>query len=167
MKKMILLMFVLIMAGCAEKLTMPLVSTGAPFDISAFKPYAAKGSGKISGQAFLKTAGGEVKVAAGDKIELWPATPYIKDIRTIKDSGAGVANLTHEIVAEMKPYIRDVIADAQGNFEFNDLPPGEYMLETYLTWKVPGRYGLYDTGGVISAFVTIAEGESKRVILTD
>jgi hypothetical protein len=166
MKIMRLFIFwsIFLMLGCIKEPR--LQNTSVPFDSKVLLPYAEKGKARITGQAFLKTAGGDVKVAAGNSIELWPATDFVREIRRIKDAGLQVANLTTEHVQIMRPYIRESIGDAQGGFEFADLPAGEYMLETYLTWKVPGPDGLYDTGGVISAFVTVSDGESKRVMLT-
>lgn len=166
MNKFVSLIFFLLIACASEPHGLQHINTVEPFDLSLFRPYSQKGSGRIYGQAFLKTGGGDVKVAAGDIIELWPATPFVKDIRRIKDAGYGVANLTNEMVLQMKPFVRETVGDAQGGFEFNDLPAGEYMLETYLIWKVVGRNGLENTGGLITAFVEIKGEEAKRVILT-
>jgi hypothetical protein len=164
MIRLLVLCLSILLLGCIKEPR--LQNTAVPFDSKVLLPYAENGTAKITGQAFLKTAGGDVKVAAGNTIELWPATGFVKEIRRIKDAGFDVANLTVEHVQTMRPYIRESIGDAQGGFEFTDLPAGEYMLETYLTWKVPGRDGLYDTGGLISTFVTLKEGETKRIMLT-
>lgn len=60
------------------------------------------------------------------------------------------------------PYQRTVIADANGNFKFTNLPPGEYLVACKITWKVLD----YTSGGTITQIVKISEGENKTIVLT-
>lgn len=61
---------------------------------------------------------------------------------------------------------RRQIADAEGRFEFTDLPAGDYMLEVEITWEAAGMYGPVKTGSMVWKFVTAEEGGKHRVMLT-
>jgi len=68
--------------------------------------------------------------------------------------GAGVLFLT-------------TIADAEGRFIFENVPPGRYYLTTVITWEIPS-YGSYTqmTGGVVCKRIEVDNGERVDVILT-
>lgn len=147
------------LTGCAVA---PQTTMKTPFSVKDFEPYRAKGTAKIYGQAFLKTRGGDVKVGAGDKVLLWPAPPFMKEVISLKDQGYSITNYTQDMVQQMQPYIRETVCDAQGNYEFLDLPPGDYFLEVTITWLA----GNQSTGGLIRKSVTLPEGQPMRVVLT-
>jgi hypothetical protein len=155
----------LAIAGCETAPTSR--PTIQPFDPAAFVPYRQPGTGKISGQAFLKTRGGDIKLGAGNKVTLSPATAFNKEVRMMRDQGIEPSNYTDAEIAQFKDTIRNTIADAQGNFEFSGLPAGEYLLEVVIRWEVPGQYGLDTTGGIVHKNVTIKDGESVKVMLTE
>lgn len=152
-------LLLLVPSGCALK---PDIQTKTPFSSKDFEAYKAKGNGKIYGQTFLKTRGGDVKLAAGNTVALWPAPTFMREAMTLREGGYNVTNYTQEVVREILPYKRDSIGDAQGNFDFTDLAPGDYMLEVVITWEVAGS----QTGGVVRKFVTLGEGQAMKVILT-
>ena len=108
-----LLMGFLLLAptGCVSQ---PQTQMKTAFSLKDFEPYKAKGLGKIYGQAFLKTRGGDVKVGAGDKVVLWPFPPFMKEVISLKDQGYSITNYTQEMVQQMLPYVRESIGDAQG-----------------------------------------------------
>lgn len=92
-----------------------------PFDESALQPFAGKGTSTITGQAFLKTAGGEVRYGAGNDVSLIPVTPYtterVKAFVAARDPIlAGI--LAQFIDLRLHKYTRKVVADGSGNFEF-------------------------------------------------
>jgi hypothetical protein len=135
------------------------------FDPASLGPYRQTGTAAIIGQAFLTTRGGDVKVGAGREVTLFPATAFFREAtvhidrgyrpaayQTVRDQFLAVAHRTQ--------------ADAGGNFEFRDLPPGDYMLEVEISWEVPGRYGLYKSGDIIRKFVSVADGQQVRAMLT-
>jgi len=59
---------------------------------------------------------------------------------------------------------RTAIADADGRFQFTELPPGSYYLRTELTWEVP-YHGMQ--GGVIGRRIEVRDGTSQAVVLND
>jgi len=118
----------------------------------------------ISGQAFLKTRGGDVKFGAGNEVILASASEYIesyyREKGRIGSSGWRISQdpLNRELVS----FMTTTIADAGGNFEFKNLPAGEYMLFCEIYWETGGG----KTGGVAYAIVNIGNNEVKKVILT-
>jgi len=165
MKKFLALVALTFLVGCAT--TAPSANTKTLFNNSDFDAYRAKGTGKVVGQAFLKTVGGDVKVAAGDKVSLTPATALIKEMRDMRNHGIEPANFTQDVLAKISDTFKNTIADAQGNFEFTDLPSGEYLLEVNIEWGVAGQYGVYNSGHLVCKYVTVTDGATAKVILTD
>lgn len=146
-------------SGCASP---PQVQVQTPFSVSDFEPYKVKGQGKIYGQAFLKTSGGEMKIGAGDTVSLWPNPPFMKEVISFKDQGDSISNYNTVMVQQIRPYIRESVCDAQGNYEFTDLPPGDYFLEVSVTWLA----GNQRSGEMIRKPVTLGEGQVVKVMLT-
>jgi hypothetical protein len=147
-----------VFAGCVPPRTYQMVT---PFDESEFAPYAGDGTSTIQGQAFLKTRGGEVRYAAGNTVSLIPVTSYSSEIW--RASLAGFRTTTDP---RFDTYIRRVIADGFGNFEFKNIPAGEYYLECPIFWEVPGPYGLSSTGSWVKKQVKVAPGETLKTVLT-
>lgn len=86
----------------------------------------------------------------------------MKEVISLKDRGYSISNYTTEMVQQMRPYVRENVCDAQGNYEFTDLPPGDYFLEITITWLA----GNQTTGGVIRKPITLGEGQVVKVLLT-
>src|SRR3989339_406044 len=138
------LLTIFLLFGC----TKPAFNIQTTFTEDELAPYAKNGTATVVGQAFLKTQGGNVKYAAGNKITLMPVTSYTTEIVTAATSE------TYSKIDNLDPrfgkYRRDSLADGEGRFVFNDIPSGNYYVLTHLTWKVPGPYGsLLSTGGYI------------------
>jgi hypothetical protein len=153
----------LILNGCAvSPKPKPTVEMSTPFNEADFAPYAKKGSGAIIGQAFLKTVGGDVKYGAGSVVYLFPQTPYVMEFFTHAAAGKKVDNID----LRAGKYSKKTMGDGQGNFGFNNLPAGEYILITNIEWGVPTRYGIEQSGGDIVKSVTLKDGEKVKVMLT-
>lgn len=133
------------------------------FNPEEFKPYMVKGTGKISGQAFLKTAGGDVKFGAGNKVELIPMTAYMRErVERVMRRGERLEERDWRVIN----YQRETVADGNGNFEFTEIPPGEYVVYCLIQWQVSSGIYTLPTGDYAYGVVKIAEGESKKVIVT-
>lgn len=159
MKKIEFIAICLLMVGCA----VPLQPRNISFNNDYFSRYAGAGDSKIVGQAFLKTRGGEVRYGAGNEVRLIPVTPY-----TQEDFDGGIVRgepLT-PVDSRVFQYIRKAIVGGQGDFEFKDLPAGDYIVTCIITWEVPGRYGLTPTGAVAYATVSVKSGETAKAIVT-
>jgi hypothetical protein len=74
-------------------------------------------------------------------------------------------------------YNRQTIADAEGRFRFERIPPGEYYIVCQITWEVPnpnyrnefsplfGENLLKTTGGTACAKVRVGSGEAVNAIV--
>ncbi|MDO8458630.1 MAG: hypothetical protein Q7T07_17130 [Burkholderiaceae bacterium] len=133
------------------------------FDAGQFAPFVGQGTATVTGQAFLKTRGGDVKVGAGNQVELVAITPYIQE-------RLDRATINNEKMEPRDPgvlkFVRTTVADAGGNFEFKSVPAGRYAVYCDITWMTPGPYGGSITGGVAYGVVTLKDGESVKVIVT-
>jgi len=124
-------------------------------------PFLAKGTSAIKGQAFLTTKGGDVKVAAGREVWLDPVTAYSMGWFT----KAGCTWQWRELLPPSKTFLdarRQTVADAEGRFEFRNLPAGTYYVRTTVTWEVPS---LGTQGGLLHETVTISSGETKALVM--
>lgn len=156
MKKIIALLLLVFLAGCIPKYKV----TGR-LDPANFEPYSDSGESTIAGQAFLKTKGGDVKLAAGNTISLFPATPYTREMVKVVNTGRHLDPTT--IDNRFHSYIKRTTADAEGRFEFNNLVPGDYFLEATISWYV----SKYNTaGGTIFKEVHVDKDEETHVVLT-
>lgn len=150
-----------LLTGCATFPPIPqrvAADPQAPFDAAALQAGMRPGHAIVRGQAFAKTVGGDVKYGAGNEIELMPMTAYVADCDLLLSAGA-----ISGCAGKIAPYVRRVIADGEGRFEFDDIAPGKYLVETVITWGVPGPYGIEQTGGAVRA---TAEVQSDTDVIT-
>ena len=152
---------VLLTAGCA---TPPPYVVKNNLDHNAMKIYAAEGSTKVIGQAFLKTRGGDIKFGAGELVTIYPDVPYINEINSLP--WYRVKN-AQGIDPKWASYVRKTTSDGGGNFEFSSIPKGSYIIETSVTWGVPTKYGMETQGGTLRTKVTVPESGQVKVIVTE
>jgi hypothetical protein len=132
-----------------------------PFDESVLQGFAGKGASTITGQAFLKTRGGDVKFGAGNKVFLVPVTSYTTEaLRALRDGEQ------LQLDPRLGKYIRTAIADGNGNFEFQNIPSGDYHIECPIVWEVAGEYGLSQTGEVAYTQTHVDDGQTVKVVVT-
>jgi hypothetical protein len=110
------------------------------FAEGALDQYKRRGNSTVAGQAFLTSARGEAWFAAGIEICLVPASKYA-DSRIValetrfRYLGEGYSDqqllqttLIDGFDKRVKEVSRSTTADRFGNFEFRNLPPGEYTI---------------------------------------
>ncbi len=138
----------------------------AVFVEEEYRLYAESGTGSISGQAFFKTAGGDVKYGAGDEIYLNPVTTYSTE--WFKNHV-----VAERLISPSDPralqYMRHTTADGEGRFKFEKLPAGGYYLMCRIVWQYAGGYrgSLLSTGGLAYGQTKIGNGEQvTNVIVT-
>lgn len=135
----------------------------------------ARGRNTITGQAILRTRGGDVKSCAGLEASLIPYSPYSAE-RIAVTYGAGEEGFGGR---ERRPFtpdpaayhntIRRTICDAQGNFRFSNLPDGRYFVLVEVSWDaVQGGYYPYlaQQGGTMMSRVDLRDGEERQLLLT-
>lgn len=150
----------LVLNGCASRT----VQISRSFQESEFIPYQKQGDGSINGQVFLKTRGGEIKYGAGNTVTLIPDTPYTREIWNYMSRD----ELLVGIDGRWLNYVKETTADANGNFEFKNLPAGSYFLKCPVFWEVPNSsYGLTTTGSVVKKSIKLSNGEAIKIVLTE
>jgi len=128
-----------------------------------YAPYRQKGTGRIVGQAFARTRGGDVKVAAGSLVVMNPVTSYSTE--WFRYWVSGKMPMLGAPDPRILEFSRSTRADAGGNFEFSDLAEGEYYVCSSVFWEVPSRYGLDRTGDWLGSKVKVKNGEVTKAIL--
>lgn len=156
---------VLLVTACVTTNNAPVATITASYNAAEYAPYRKPGSGKVVGQAFLKTVGGDVKYGAGDNVALMPVTSLTSDVwNKLVLQNLPVQNLL------ATPHVLDcgrkAVGDGEGHFEFDNLPPGEYYLYCVILWGVPGESGVQSTGGIAYAKVSVRNGKTTRAIVT-
>ena len=141
------------------------------FDEADYVPFAKPGTGSISGQAFAKTKGGNVRYAAGDKITLIPTTVYgvtwmgmmRRDISSVLSYGNNPDYIKHlPMDPRAATFTRTTTADAEGRFRFDELAPGDYVVFTTIRWMTSStRY----SGAFFYGRVTAENGKKTTVNL--
>jgi hypothetical protein len=134
------------------------------FPLSEYTMLNTEGTGVVKGQAFLKTRGGDVKTAAGNEIQLNPVTSYSN--QWYKDSYLQNKPLTEPDLRYLG-YILTTIADAEGKFEFINVPSGEYYLVAPVFWEAAVGYqgSLVRQGGLIARKIKVKNNNEQKIIL--
>lgn len=122
-----------------------------------------KGSGTavVRGEAFLKTAGGDVKTCAGNQLYLIADNAYSQE-----SAAALAARRKPERDPRYLTYRRQTLCDSQGRFEFKDLPAGPWSIVAEVSWRTPINGALVQQGGVLRRRFELGEGEEKKFIMS-
>jgi hypothetical protein len=157
-------LFAAVIVGCASERPTITPLPRPPFPEAEYAALPKTGTGVVTGQAFLKTRGGDVKTGAGNTIYLNPVTSYSKYAYEFRYSSGGIAPPDPRIYG----YMRETIADASGRFTFRNVPAGEYYVTGKVTWEAPTGYqhSMQTQGGAIWKPVTVDDGATVEVMLT-
>lgn len=162
MRKALVILTATLLASCAQQQPRSNLSFNE-FPAAEYASLATTGTGSVSGQVFMKTRGGDVKVGAGNEVMLIPVTSHSRTLFLAYQQNVAPNNAPDP---RAKPYTRRMIAGVDGDFEFNDVPPGDYYLAGSVNWEAPGRYAMSQQGGFIMMPVTVENGQNKRIMLT-
>lgn len=127
------------------------------------------GTSTITGSAFMRQNGGGVVTCAGQTVTLIPATAYATE-RMTGVFGQNLSEVHNSYsmpkiepdLPEFKKNVRTETCDAQGNFEFKNVGAGEFYVHAIVIWHV----GYHEQGGRMVAKVSVANGETKKVMLS-
>jgi len=130
-----------------------------PFNDDEFLPYGKLGTSTIQGQAFLKTRGGQVRYAAGNTVYLVPVTSYSRGIYSFRE-------MPPTVDERLRIFIRTTTADGSGNFEFKNIPAGEYYVECGIFWEYYDGRRLAVTGDNVKIQTKLGPKQLLKVLLT-
>ena len=139
------------------------------FDEAPMKGILEPGTGRIAGQAFTKTRGGEVRTPS--EVLLVPFSPYTEEVCR---RGALIPEqwFKPEIDSRIYNYLRRAQCDSEGRFAFESLPDGDYLLTCGIYWEIPsstGR-GTEQTGANVTGRFRLSPetyARAEKVILTN
>lgn len=135
-----------------------------PFMEEEWRQGTQTGTASITGQAFLRTRGGGIRTCAGEKVILMPYNSYTAELyEAARRGGRAVSNPDPRI----QDYSRVEVCSAQGDFSFNGLPAGRWLIFSKVIWEVPTRYSSNVQGGDLAGIVETMEGRITKYFLTD
>jgi len=116
---MILVVLACVMMSCART-----YERQAEFLHEEYAPYAATGTARICGQAYLRVDDNQ-HVASGDRVLLAPVTSYTEEAIQVKVVRG--RKMVDPDPKAMK-FEKHTKTDEEGRFCFTDLPGGEYFI---------------------------------------
>jgi hypothetical protein len=166
MKKMMLAAaLALALAGCAI-FDPPLPIVRPPFPEAEYAALNKTGAAIVTGQAFLRTRSGDVKLGAGSPVLLIPVTSYSTFSYDFRNQYYRLSKEDPRVYASMHV----TTADAWGRFTLKNIADGEYYIRARVTWEVPTGDPNYPTstqGGSIWKTVSVRNGEPVEVMVTE
>lgn len=167
-----------LLAGCATLGTRDIAyQVSAPFDEAETASAIAEGTGRIAGSAFLRQKGGGIVTCAGSPVLLIPATKYALERLGVFYGAELVPGETvvrsvflessRNLVFNPDPLkfqtlVRSTLCDAQGEFVFEDIKDGEYLITTEVMWQVINSR----EGGFLVRPIVVKNGKTERLIIT-
>jgi hypothetical protein len=154
-KHIIVIAVAMALFGCST------VNESTAFNAADFGPYESPGAAVIHGQAFVHTGDGRTFKASGMNVYLVPLTPYTDELAKIIQGNRNPAPPD----PRLGKYTKAVVANAEGEFEFDGLPEGSYVVYSRVQWSRPrlGLFGAYYVAGE----AVVAQGETKNLAVTN
>jgi len=148
-----------LLGGCAQRA----YTVRAPFNPDSVSWALKTGSDILSGQAFMRTVGGDVKTCAGSPVALVPYDSYFSAVAQANVEGySSITNTDPRANA----YVRKTKCDVQGGFSFSNLPTGQWIVVTKVVWGVPNGYFVVPQGGPLSLVADTSPSSDTKVLLT-
>lgn len=116
------------------------VFPSAPFNEAEVAQQMEEGTATISGIAKIKKKGVEYIPWQGERIDLFPATPYLLEFVALQKKykrGRKVASMSNDVFTYR---IAGRIVNDKGGFEFRNLKPGKYYIVTWITYEKERSY---------------------------
>ena len=141
-------LLVVCLASCTS---VPTFTPTESFEESSLAFREASGAASISGQAFVRSASGDVKLGAGCRVVLLPDIAWTREWRD-KVVVAGMQPTDDGHYARLGELSRSTTADVEGRFRFDKLPAGKWILTCAISWKetelvhYPGPHFFYFHG---------------------
>lgn len=140
------------------------VAIKTPYSVEEHEPYRLEGKNSVTGQAFMRQAGGGTVSCAGTPATLFPDTAFFREAIDIASRG-----MKPDASGQTRPNrqgssFRSAACDAQGNFVIERVPAGRWVLVAEVRWWA-GPYS--PQGGMLRQAVEVKDGATNRFLLTD
>lgn len=176
MKKLLLVGLIsVVLTGCSAAMQ-PAKQVDIPhqFDVNQVKKQLENGTETLKGNAFLRQMGGGIVNCAGSNVDLYPYTPY-SDVRIQaqypKDMWLGSRIKSRDTFNPSAPEFdvlkRTTVCDSEGNFEFDSVKDGNYIVVTQVVWSVQGQFGPQRQGGYLIKNIAVNKGQKSKVIVSE
>lgn len=159
-----------LLSGCGNMfwgVAKPETYVPVKFDAVEYQKYSVAGTGKVSGQVFAKTNGGDIKKGAGEHVLLMPATSYGQQ-RIDEEFTLGKLATTRED-ERLIQFNKTGVTDGEGRFTFEKVPEGDYFVVSRVSWNVvmSSSLGPYNSpqGGRVWRKITVKNDETTQAIL--
>lgn len=175
MKRCLPLIFTAL-AACASVPSVPTIPLQATWSDSDVAWSLGEGTSTVTGQAVLRTVGGEARTCAGLEARLIPDSAYARerllfDFRSL-ERGLKARTQVYDFQPDPPHFhqsIRTAICDAQGTFTFERVPAGRYYVQALVSWGTARvEYGttvVPEQGGWVLGTAEVAAGETRRVVI--
>jgi hypothetical protein len=159
MERVIGIVLAAALAGCSTTFPIQLRSDLTKEELA---PYGERGERFISGQAFLRQAGGLVVTCAGETVTVLPAVDAVEEAIDIWRAGDEIYTVNLEY-PNVSGSVRWVECDGGGNFIVEGLPAETYWVMVPVRWGV----GKKRYGGMLAERVSLYHGPEERLILDE
>lgn len=164
-----LLLLVILLTNCATKQPVKkdaVIQIHNKFDENEVSWFKNKGAGSIKGNAKFKNKSGELRFGEEFRIELMPYSIYTEErlgkIYDNKKSGfVYLEDGIPKFIPDPEGYHETIktFCNKQGDFEFNNLPPGKYYIIAFMFWEKQN----IKTGGGLMKKIVLSESESAVI----
>jgi len=154
----------LVLCACAP------VQREVPFNESAFTSTLRSGSEFIQGQAFTILKNGSRRMQEHGSVLLMPKNSYTTEI-VQKEYNQGLKLTPPDL--HLRKYVRETVADVNGNFIFHNVAPGQYYVASHIKWYVDEDETDADGNSYTSQVpvdqwiwddVTVRKGDSREIV---
>lgn len=187
MKALLAVTALAVVTGCAgTPAVKPVLSE--KYDSSETAWSRESGTGSIKGAALVRTQDGEAKTCAASDVVLYPVSHHTMEfvshvwgntdrvalsyrpsaVGNIGDAQPNWPEIDKQMQALDK---RSAICDVDGEFEFEDLPAGEYYVFAQVSWRYASYMGNafaanhIDNTVVMQSTVIVDAGKTSKVVL--
>ncbi|WP_281991445.1 hypothetical protein [Aquimarina aggregata] len=167
--KLVLIIIGFLCINCADKkktkndTPITIVNKFENQEVSWFK---TKGNSQIKGTAKFKSKNSQIRFGEEFRIELMPNCQYTQERlnHIYRNTNSGYVHIEDGIpkfTPDPKGYHDTIktMCNKDGEFEFNNLPAGEYYIIAFMLWE--------KTGGGLMQHVILSENESKSIKMTN
>ena len=124
------------------------------------------GDAIVEGSGFIRVPNGERVFCAGSAVWLVPNTPYFQWASNQPRDRIANAMRNSEAIA----YVRTETCDVDGRFTFTNVPAGEYLAGTIITWETPFRLSVLSgtaiMGGEMFIPVAVEAATTQTITIT-